>query len=565
MRSPEHRYSGIRLPARVEKYALRGFAAAFLLLTIIYPLSILLQNSFVIGDEVGLANFVRFFDDSQSRSLEALWGSVWISLASVFFAGLVGVPFAFLFERFALPAKRLLSAVATLPIVLPPLVGVVAFLFLLGESGMIPRLLQTAFHLQNPPFYLAGVGATIVVHAYSFYVYFFLFTRAGLQRLDGATIEAARSLSASGWRIYSQVILPQLRPAISGAAILVFMISMASFSAPFIFSGNYRVLTVEIYNNKLQGDLPMAITQSVMLAAISIVFLYFNLRGGQGFSASSRKGVPLPPRALQSRTSRLLAGLAAATASLLLTLPHLTLILISLVKNGSWTTQLLPDTFTLENFQKLFSDPRAAGPLLNSARMAVLATAGNVLFAVAFAYWNTQRRSRLQKWSETMIMLPWAIPGTVVAIALIVTFNEPHWFTGGAVLVGTFGLLPLAYFIRHLPIVYRASHAAFQQFDRSQEEAARSLGARGLLVLRKVLLPAVWPGVLAGGLLAMVMSLGEFVSSILIYNFSNRPISVAILSEIRLLNLGSAAAYGVMLTFMIFAVTWLAARWGELR
>ncbi|MFQ5628611.1 MAG: ABC transporter permease [bacterium] len=543
----------------------RWFAFFLLIITIAYPLVLLLQQSLLVDGELSFGNYFKFLDPGQSRSLEALWGSLWLSLASVFFAGIVGVPLALLFERFDLPAKRFLSAIATLPIVLPPLVGVVAFLFLLGESGILPRLLQAVFGLQSPPFYLKGISAVLVVHAYSFYVYFFLFTRAAFKRLDGATIEAAKSLSASGWRIYWQVILPQLRPAISAAAILVFMISMSSFSAPFIFPGNYSVLPVAIYNNKLQGDMAMAITQSVMLGLISIVFLYLNLRGEQTTVSTGQKGVPLPPRPLKSLSSRVIAGLVAMLATFILALPHLTLFLISFVKNGSWTIQILPDTFTLENFQKLITSARAADPILNSAKMAILATALNIAFAIAFAYWHTQKKRISSKWSEAMIMLPWAIPGTVVAIALIVTFNKPHWFTGSAILVGTFWLLPLAYFIRHLPVVYRASHAAFLQFDRSHEEAARSLGGGNWLVLRKVILPAIWPGVIAGSLLAMVMSLGEFVSSILIYTFSNRPISVAILSEIRLYNLGSAAAYGVMLTIIIFTVTWLSSRWGELR
>lgn len=554
-----------RLIHIIRNNTIRWLTIFLLAVIIVYPLALLLQQSLLVDGSWSLGNYLRFLTPGQSRSLQALWGSIWISLASVFLAALVGVPLALLFERFDLPAKQFLSAIATLPIVLPPLVGVVAFLFLLGESGILPRLLQAILGLDSPPFYLKDVGAILVVHAYSFYVYFFLFTRAAFKRLDGATVEAAKSLSASGWRIYRQIILPQLRPAISAAAILVFMVSMSSFSAPFIFPGDYRVLTVEIYNNKLQGDLPMAITQSVMLAFISLIFLYLNLRGEQTTVSTGQKGVPLPPRPLKKTSSRILAGLVAALATFILALPHFTLFLISFVKNGSWTTQILPDTFTVENFQELITGSRAAEPILNSTKMAILATVLNLIFAVTFAYWHTQKKRPSGKWSEAMIMMPWAIPGTVVAIALIVTFNKPHWFTGNAILVGTFWLLPLAYFIRHLPVVYRASHAAFLQFDRSHEEAARSLGGRNWLVLRKVVLPAIWPGVLAGSLLAMVMSLGEFVSSILIYTFSNRPISVAILAEIRLYNLGSSAAYGVVLTIMIFFVTWLSSRWGELR
>ncbi|KAA3658145.1 MAG: iron ABC transporter permease [Calditrichaeota bacterium] len=354
-----------------------------------------------------------------------------------------------------------------------------------------------------------------------------------------------------------------MRTAISSAAILVFMISMASFSAPFLFGGDYRVLTVEIYNSKLQGDMPMAMTQSVMLGAISLLFLFVNIHTERSASGTGQKGVPLPPRPIQNTFYRKIAIVLAVLCSIILASPHLTLLLLSFTQNGSWTNQIIPESFTMANYGALFLNQKVSEPIVNSSTMAILATTANFIVAVGAAFWITQRRWRAGKLAEMMIMIPWAIPGTVIAIALIVVFNSGHWFTAGAVLVGSFWILPLAYFIRHLPIVYRAAHAAFSRFDRFQEEAALSLGGSSWLTFRKVIFPAVRPGVMAGVLLAMVMSLGEFVSSILLYTFTNRPISMAILNEMRLLNLGTAAAYGIMLTVIIFMITWLANRWSE--
>ncbi|MDQ7054557.1 MAG: ABC transporter permease subunit [candidate division KSB1 bacterium] len=262
---------------------------AVLVASILVPMLHLLVQSFRTDGGFGLQHYLAFFDAGRGVSMQALWGSVWVSLLSTLFAALIGAPLAFLFERFELPFKNLLGAIAILPVVLPPLVGVVAFMFLLSESGILPRLLQAVLHLDRPPFHLSGIQAVIAVHAYSFYVYFFLFTRAALKRLDGATIEAARSLGASSLMVFRRVIFPQIRPAFSAAAVLVFMISMASFSAPFIFAGETRILTVEIYNSKLQGNLSMAITQSVMLAAISLLFLGLALRGERRFLGAAQK------------------------------------------------------------------------------------------------------------------------------------------------------------------------------------------------------------------------------------------------------------------------------------
>ena len=206
-----------------------------------YPLLITLIES--LGGPKGWT--FGYFAELFSRRDEwmALWRSLWISTASVGLAALVGVPLAFLFERTDFPGRRILGAIVALPVALPPLVGVIAFLFLYGESGFASRAVQALLRLNEPPWRLVGPGAILLVHAYSMYVYFYLFTRAGLARLDAALLEAAASLGASRRRTLFRVTLPLLRPALAGAALLTFMTALASFSAPYLFGGGFRVMT----------------------------------------------------------------------------------------------------------------------------------------------------------------------------------------------------------------------------------------------------------------------------------------------------------------------------------
>jgi iron(III) transport system permease protein len=149
--------------------------------------------------------------------------------------------------------------------------------------------------------------------------------------------------------------------------------------------------------------------------------------------------------------------------------------------------------------------------------------------------------------ADILIVLPWALPGTVVAIAMIESFSS---------FAGTVMLLPFLYFVRNIPIVVRAIDASLQQVDPSIEEAALSLGATPAYAIRRVMLPLVLPGALAGSLLAFITALGEFVSSIMVYVYSNRPIAIEILSQLRQENFGTASAYGVLLILLI-AVTLL--------
>lgn len=531
-----------------------------LLWLVFYP------NLFVVGDsfleEGGLTlEWYRTFFTSRAE-LTALWGSVWISLGSVVLSALIGIPLAFVFSRYDFPGRTVFGALAALPVLLPPLVGVIAFLFLFGETGMLTRSVQGLLGLEEPPWRLVGGPAILLVHAYSMYVYFYLFTAAGLARLDAGAAEAAGSLGAGRWRIFRKVTLPMLTPSILAAALLVFMTSMASFSAPYIFGGGFRVLTTQIFTSKVNGEISMAMVETVILASVSLLFLWLLRRyeAGREYAAVG-KGVAGARRSIESPWARLLIPLAGIGAVLFLLLPHLTLVLVSFVPDGTWTTELFPPEYSLVNYRGLIAEPALLAPVTNSLRMATLATGANVVFCFVVAYLIVRKRFRGRGFMSVLVILPWALPGTVVAIALSTTFSAHQPWFGRFVLVGTFWILPLAYFIRNTPLVAQAAIASFRQYDASLEEAANSLGAGWITTMRRIAAPLVLPGLAAGGLLAFVTALGEFVSSILLYSYRSRPISIEILSQLRAFDFGRAAALGVVLALLMVLVFALGGRY----
>ncbi|MEN8374584.1 MAG: iron ABC transporter permease [Gemmatimonadota bacterium] len=540
--------------------------AVVLLWLVLYPNLFILGESVFGEDGFTLEHYRRFF---ASRSeLEAAWNSVWISLGSVVLAGALGIPLAFLFGRRPFPGRTVLGALAALPVLLPPLVGVIAFLFLWGETGFLTRSIQFVLGLEEAPWRLSGAWAILLVHAYTMYVYFFLFTSAGLARLDSAYAEAGAALGASRWTVLRRVTLPLLAPSIGGAALLVFMTSMASFSAPYVFGGGFRVLTTQIFSSKLSGETALVAVESVVLASASLLFLFMLYRfesaraytgAGKGAGGGGSAGVAAGPRdadgarSTWTRSSALRLTLALALVGFLL-LPHLTLAVVSLVPAGTWTTELLPPAYTLDNYRNLFTRAELLRPVVNSFQMALLATAANVVLAFGAAYLIERRRFRGRGAMAALLILPWALPGTVLAIALATTFSTNQWWAGRFLLVGTYAILPLAYFIRNIPLVTRAAQASFRQFDPALEEAAASLGASWAHAMRRVAFPLVLPGLVAGALLAFVTALGEFVASILLYTHRTRPISIEILSQLRGFDFGTAAAYGVLLVVLMAGV-----------
>ena len=499
---------------------------------------------------------------SRPGEWQALWASVWISLASVALAAAIGVPLAFLFEWLEFPGRKTLGSLIALPAVLPPFVGVIAFLFLYGESGFAARAVQWALGLERAPWRLQGAGAILLVHAYSMYVYFYLLTRAGLAKLDASMLEAAQALGAGRWETLGRVTLPLLRPSLAGAALLVFMTALGSFSAPYVFGGGFRVMTTQIVATKLNGELPLAMVETVALAAVAVLGLLL-LRRTEGDDVITALGKGTAPRRRPIRRpgARRLATAAGWALTCVLLLPHLTLALVSLVPYGTWTTEAWPPVLSLVNYQRLFGEATRLRPLVNSLWMAGVSTFAALVLALTAAALVARRRPwQFRGPIEALVVLPWAVPATVFAIALATTFSVHRPVALRWVLVGTTLLLPLAYLVRSLPVTGRAVLAGYRQLDPALAEAAASLGAGRWSTFRRVTLPLLKPALAAGGSLAFVTALGDFVTSIVLYTYDNRPISIEIMSSLRLSELGVAAAFGVIVMVVSAAVLGLGAR-----
>ena len=533
-----------------------------LLWLIVYPLILVLIEGFQ-GPGGWTLDYLRQFSARRNEA-QALWGSLWISLATVALAGAIGIPLAYLFWRYDFPGRSVLGALVALPAVLPPLVGVIAFLFLYGESGFTSLLVQHLLGLDEPPWRLQGAPAILLVHAYSMYVYFYLFTRAGLASLDVAVFEAAASLGAGRWRTIRRIVLPLLYPSLGGGALLTFMTALASFSAPYIFGGGFRVMTTQIVATRLNGDDQLAMVETTSLTLLALVALWL-LRGAPrgGDPAGGRKGVPPALIPVRRPLARILVALLGWSLAVVLLLPHLTLLLVSFVPAGTWTTEPLPPSYTWRNYLTLIVDPVRTRPLLNSLWLATAATVASVGIALLAGILSVRRRVPGRRIIQGLLALPWAVPGTVFALALATAFSVREPLLGRFILVGTLWILPLAYLVRNLPITSRAVLAGLRALDPALDEAAATLGAGRWRTLRRVTLPLLRPALVAGASLAFVTAFGDFVTSIMLYTYDTRPISLEILSSLRQSDVGVAAAYGVVLMAVSAAVFAVGAEQGS--
>ncbi|MEM8993913.1 MAG: ABC transporter permease subunit [Acidobacteriota bacterium] len=309
-------------------------------------------------------------------------------------------------------------------------------------------------------------------------------------------------------------------------------------------------MTTQIVASKANGQLQLAQVEAVILASLALLGLWV-IRRLQGEDAvSSAHGIAPERRTVQSPAARAGFTVVGWGLAILMLLPHLTLLLISFVPIGTWTTELLPPELSAVNYQELFSEPERLRPMVNSLWMATVATLGALTLGLVAARQSIRSGGRLGGALEGLIALPWAIPGTVFALALATAFAVDAPLLLRFLWVGTPIILPLAYLVRCLPITGRSALAGLRQLDPALEEAAASLGAGTVRRFWRVVVPLVRPALVAGLGLAFITALGDFVTSIVLYTFTTRPISIEIASALRVQEFGIAAAYGVLLMIL---------------
>lgn len=550
------------------RLALAGFVFFALLGYVVWPQLLTYLRAFGVerGESLGgltLDPFRATLASSLNRA--AIWNSVAISLWSVALAGILGAGTALLCERLDFPGRKLVLAAAALPLALPPLIGVMAIDRLVGFSGAIPRWLANMTGAPKSAFAMQDAPAILLVHAYSFSVYFFVLTRAGLAGLDGNMERAAASLGASRWTRLRRVTLPALAPYLIGAALMTFMISMGSYSAPkYLASGKPYVpyLTVEIATNYLNGDYAASAALASILSAIclgALAALQFGFGQAwrqQGGGAKGAAQSPAPPKRVESPASRALLLAASCLFLLAMAAPLASILVGSIADMRAWNQagSALPPAFTLSNYRDVFrGGGRYAHPILVSLYASGAAMGANLLLATATA-WIMARGGRAARLGADLLStLPLALPGTVIAFNLAVAFGSsknPSWLTFGQGMRNTLWILALVYFARQIPLALRPVGAAMAKLDPLVESAARSLGAGPWRTFRLVVLPSLRNGLLASALICFVSGMGEFVASVLVSSTRWRPISIEIAGKLADSDgLGPACAHAALLMF----------------
>jgi iron(III) transport system permease protein len=528
---------------------------ALLFAFVLYPITRVLWVSLADGnDQFTLIHFRNFFLRPLFR--DALWNSLLSGFLVVLFGSFIAVPLAYVVARYEFRGKILLQTLATLPLVIPPFVGAVAFQQILGRSGMINLLLMRWFDTSIP--FMEGLNGVILVQTLHFFPFIMLNTAVSLSKIDPSLEEMAESMGCHGFRLFRRVTLPLMLPGFIAGCLLAFIRVIDDLGTPLML--NYknllapqaylRITTIGI--DDVDGYVICVVLVFLSLASLVAARKYLSLA-----EYATVHGGTSVSRSINGK--RLICVLVFSAVVLTIALlPHIGILLLSLSK--IWSFSVLPATFTLANYNEiLFRVPHF---IKNTLLYTGLAAVFDVMLGTAIAF--ILLRSRL--WGRNLLdglaTLPLAIPGVVLAVGYIRVFHGWDFPGLGAPLTSTWFILVIVYTMRRLPYTVRASYAALQQVHVTLEEAAQNLGANRLRTLFKVTIPLITGGIVAGGLIAFVTSCVELSSTImLVPRIELGPISYGIYVYMQsALGRSAGAALGVVAILLVAAGTYLTHR-----
>jgi iron(III) transport system permease protein len=489
---------------------------------LIYPLLGLLGGAFFLTDTRGhrtftLAFFQLLLDNQLYRT--SFINSAEIAALSTFFTLLVAIPLAVLFTRCRFPGRELLRPLLLAPLILPPFVGALGIKHVFARFGALNLILAHAgiISLHHPIdwFGSSGFAGIIILEVLHLFPILFLSASGALANVDPSLLDAAANLGASSWRRFVTITLPLARPGIFAGACIVFISAFTDLGTPLIFN-YYATVPTQIFNAAADANNEQ-IGYAFVVATLALVAVFFLLVRRFGESASGM----MPARASHAATEKTLSPTAgwcatAAVSALLFlaVLPHLGVVLSSFAER--WFFTILPTEYSTQYYAEIFSNSINASYVTNSLLYSGLSAFVDLTLGLVIAHLLAREQFPGKSVLDALAMLPLALPGLVLAFALLTSYNTHGLLAWMNPRTNPTFLLVISYSLRRLPYIVRAAYAGYQQTSVTLEEASYNLGAGRWRTFTRVTLPLIAPNLIAGTILTFCFAMLEVSDSLIL-------------------------------------------------
>ena len=495
---------------------------AFLTLFILYPLAILLVDSFVGDGGFSFSVFERIF--KMSNFTRAITNTLKVGFVVGILSSLLGLLFAYVevYLRMNRCVGGLFKVVSMLPVVSPPFVLSLSMIMLFGKAGLITRFLLGIYDNN-----VYGYWGIVVVQTLTFFPVCYMMLKGLLKNIDPSLEEAARDMGASRWKVFADVTLPLLLPGIGNAFLVTFIESIADFANPMIIGGSYDTLATTIYLQitgayDKAGAAAMAVVLLIITLGMFAVQKYYLERK----TAATLTGKASRARMLiEDKSVKIPLTIFCAVGAAFVIMMYICVPIGALFP--TWGYKFTPLTFKW--FEQVFTRYRGLQAFRDSFVLSLIAAPITALLSMIISYLVVKRKFRGKGFIEAVSMLAMAVPGTVLGVGYIRGFANGMFHTG--VLSGIYGtglILIIVFIVRSLPTGTRSGISALRQIDKSIEESAYDMGADSLKVFTSVTLPLIKDSFLSGLVTAFVRSITAISAIILLVTPSYLLITVQI-------------------------------------
>ena len=503
-----------------------------------------------------LINFADFFNTSLFR--ESFLNSIYVAGGAVLLASLISIPLAYFTTRFNFGGAVLIQTLGIVPLIMPPFVGAVAMLLLFGENGSVNLLIDEWFGFTIP--FMEGRNGVILGEAIHYFPFILINLSAALLNIDSAMEESAQNLGASGTRLFRRIVFPLAMPGYVAGASLVFLKVFDDLGTPLLLNIN-NMLAPQAYLriSSIGISDPMGYVISVILVVFSLFSLWVSFLAlkNKDYATVQKGGGGLMKRDL--RPWEKIGCYAVIILILLMVLsPHIGLALLSF--GTVWSYSVLPDAYTFAHYGNVFRT--ATQYISNTLLYAGLAALIDVVLGTAIAYivWRTGLIGR--KWLDYIAMGAVAVPGVVLGIGYLRTFVEFNVPIIDKPLSSWWVIIVIALVIRRLPYALRACMAGLQQVSIMLEEAAENLGATKTRTVRRIVVPLMSGGIMAGFIISFATASVELSATIMLVSAeSDAPLAYGIYEFMQsAAGRGPGAALGIVAVLIVGIATYISHR-----
>jgi iron(III) transport system permease protein len=511
-----------------------------------------------------LTHYVTAYTDPQTYQLLA--NSFIFAAGSSLLSTILALVLAWITVRTNAPFRKLFELTAIIPNIFPPVMLAVSWAVLLNPRvGLINLLLMEIFGLESAPLNVYSLWGMTFVEALITTPLAFLIISAGLYSMDPSLEESARVAGSGNVQVAWRITFPMIRPAVLAAATLNFVRAIESFDTPAIIAlpARIEVFTTKIYRETIGAFPPnhnLAATYAVSLLAITMIFVYLYRRltmRSERYVTVTGRGYR--PAVIELGKSRYLAStIASLILVLIVVLPFIVLLYASFVTyvhvpgNKTW------DLLTLEHYGSNLAHPRTYRALKNSIFLAVTGATLCMLLAAITSYITAKTKAAGRGIIEGLTFIPWAFPGTALAIGLLWTYVYIP-----LPIYGSLWILLIGYITRFLPYGLRTMTSTIVQIHDELEDASKTCGAGFLVTFRRILFPLMRPGFIAGWIILATIYLREFSTSIFLYSPGSEPIGALLYHFYVDGNLGPMCSLAVIVSLVSVALIVLARRIGK--